>query len=203
MVKSSWSDLLHLKTPPLWNLAHCLCSGWQSSAKQGSGRWESCWLDVAGSPGTWETKVKHGVSAVWFTEKKTKRLKSKIEQKVAEKDKQYLHKLLRFHVQWQQTYLIYICVKRYTVQYMTCTPVCIKGCNGLRSTCVLWPCLLQQDALHQPCDIYIDVAGEALQAGSIGCYSHQQLWRTGYLLGGLVVIGHSHDDPRKTVNQRH
>lgn len=38
------------------------------------------------------------------------------------------------------------------------TPVCVKGRNGLASMRVLWPCLLQQDVLHQPGDIHIDVA---------------------------------------------
>lgn len=86
---------------------------------------------------------------------------------------------------------------------MTCTPVCVKGRNGLHSSRILWPCLLQPDAPHEPGDVYTDVAGEALKAGSIGCYSHQQLRGTGNLLGGLVVIGHSHDDPGETFNQRH
>lgn len=134
--------------------------------------------------------------------KENKKAQAKIEQKVAEKDKQYLHeRLICMCIHSRPIW--YIFVNRYTGQEMTCTPVCIKGCDGLHSTCVLWPCLLQQDTLHQPCDVYIDVAGEALQAGSIGCYSHQKLRRTGYLLGGLVVIGHSHDDPGETVNQRH
>lgn len=86
---------------------------------------------------------------------------------------------------------------------VTCTPVCVKGGNGLGPACVMWPRLLQQDALHQPGDVDVDVAGEDLQAGSVGSYSHQQLGGTGNLLGGLVVIGHSHDDPGETGNQRH
>lgn len=40
-----------------------------------------------------------------------KKAETKIEQKVAEKDKEYLHKLLRFHVQWQQTYLLWYVLK--------------------------------------------------------------------------------------------
>lgn len=82
--------------------------------------------------------------------------------------------------------------------YITYTPVCVKGRNGLPSTWVLWPCLLQQDVLHQPCDVYIDVAWEAVQTGCIGCYPHQEFWGTGYLPGGLIVIGHSHDDSGET-----
>lgn len=201
---SSGSDLLHLNTPPLWNSARCPCSGWQSSAAWGSGRWESCWLDAAGSPGTWQTKSQARRECRKIYREENKKAEPKIEQKVAEKDKPYLPQTTRFAFTMTAHHLdCDICVDRYSVQYMPCAPVCVEGCNGLRSTCILRPCLLQQDALHQPCDVYVDVAGEALQAGSIGCYSHQQLRRTGYLLGGLVVIGHSHDDPGETVNQRH
>lgn len=56
----------------------------------------------------------------------------------------------------------------YTGTSHTYTPVCVKGRNGLHSTCILRPCLLQQDGLHQPGDIHIDVAWEAVQAGCIG-----------------------------------
>lgn len=83
-------------------------------------------------------------------------------------------------------------------------PVCVDGGNGLPSVGVQWLCLLQQDALHQPGDIYADVAGEAVQGGCIDSYPCQEVCGTGYLLGGLVVISHSHDDPGETVfNRRH
>lgn len=78
------------------------------------------------------------------------------------------------------------------------TPVCVMGCDGLPSAGVQWLGLLQQDVLHHPSDVQIDVAGEAVQAGCIGSYHCQEVHGTGYLLGGLVVIGHSHDDPGET-----
>lgn len=74
-------------------------------------------------------------------------------------------------------------------------PVGVKGRDSCRSPWILWQCLLQQDALHQPGDIHVDVAGEAVQAGGVASQPNQELWRTYYLLGGLVVICHSHDDP--------
>lgn len=105
--------------------------------------------------------------------------------------------------QWSTIYLgimlnahLHAAHSRYT--YILHTPVCVEGRNGLHSTWVQWLCLLQQDALHQPGDVHIDVAGEAVQAGCIGSYPRQEVRGTSYLLGGLVVIGHSHDDPGET-----
>lgn len=81
-------------------------------------------------------------------------------------------------------------------------PVGVKGRDGCRPPWVLWQCLLQQDALHQPGDVHVDVAGKAVQAGGVASQANQELWRTCYLLGGLVVICHSHDDPGETFNQQ-
>lgn len=78
------------------------------------------------------------------------------------------------------------------------TPICVERCNGLPSMWVQRLCLLQQDALDQPGDVHIDVAGEAVQAGYIGSYPCQKVRGSCYLLGGLVVIGHSHNDPGET-----
>lgn len=77
-------------------------------------------------------------------------------------------------------------------------PVCVESCNGLPSVGVQWLCLLQQDRLHQPGDVNTDVAGEAVEAGCVGSYSGQEVRGARYLLGGLVVIGHSHDDSGET-----
>lgn len=63
---------------------------------------------------------------------------------------------------------------------------------------VQWLCLLQQDTLYQPGDVHIDVAGEAVQIAYVGSYPCQEVRGPGDLLGGLVVIGHSHDDPGET-----
>lgn len=84
----------------------------------------------------------------------------------------------------------------------THTPVGVKGGDGRRSPRVLRHRLLQQDALHQPGDVHVDVAGEALQAGRVASQGDQQLRRTRDLLGGLVVICHSHDDPGETCHRR-
>lgn len=64
------------------------------------------------------------------------------------------------------------------------------GVQGLR--------LLQQDVLHQPCDVHIDVACEVVQAGSVGSDPLQQVRGACDLLRGLVVVDHFHDDPAET-----
>ena len=84
--------------------------------------------------------------------------------------------------------------------YITHAPVSVEGGDGLPPTWVQRLCLLQQDALHQPGDVHVDVAGDAVQGGYVGSDSCQQVWGPGYLLGGLVVIGHSHDDPAETCS---
>lgn len=58
--------------------------------------------------------------------------------------------------------------------------------------------LLQQDALHQPCDVHVDVARQVVQGGCVGSYPGQQVRGARNLLGGLVVVDHFHDDPAET-----
>lgn len=94
---------------------------------------------------------------------------------------------------------ILICVFKYSrYTYTWDRPVCVESCNSLPSVGVERLSLLQQDALHQPGDVHIDVAREAVQIGYIGSYPCQEVRGTGNLLGGLVVIGHSHDDSGET-----
>lgn len=95
------------------------------------------------------------------------------------------------------------CVCIFNVTSLSCrcvshTPVCVKERDGPRSIGVQWLGLLQQDALHQPGDVHVDVAGEAVQAGGVGSDPCQEGRGTSNLLGGLVVIRHSHDDPAET-----
>lgn len=77
-------------------------------------------------------------------------------------------------------------------------PVCVDGCDSLPSVGVQRLGLLQQDALHQPGHVQVDVAGQTLQIGYVGFYPRQEVRGTADLLGGLVVIGHSHDDSGET-----
>lgn len=82
--------------------------------------------------------------------------------------------------------------------YIPHTPVCVERCDRLSSSWIQRLSLLQQDVLQQSGDVHVDVAGEALHAGRVGSHHCQEVRWTGYLLGGLVVICHSHDDPRET-----
>lgn len=106
-----------------------------------------------------------------------------------------MHRKVTSWLQWCSIYLD-VCVSMDIIH--THTPVCIERRYGLHSTWVQRLRLLQQDVLHQPSDVHVDVAGEAVHAGRVGSYSCQEVRGTGYLLGGLVVIGHSHDDPGET-----
>lgn len=74
-------------------------------------------------------------------------------------------------------------------------PVSIECCDGLCSVRVQRLRLLQQDALHHPCDIDVDVAAEAVQTRNIRLNPSQQVRRSGDLMSALVITGHLHDYP--------
>lgn len=74
-------------------------------------------------------------------------------------------------------------------------PICIERCDGLCSIWVQRLRLLQQDTLHQSCDINVDVAAEALQTCNICLNPSQQVRGSGDFVSALVIIGHLYNNP--------
>ena len=81
-------------------------------------------------------------------------------------------------------------------------PVGVEAGDGLAALGVQRLGLLQQDALHQPGDVQVNVAGNGVQAGRVGAHRRQQVGGPGDLLAGLAVVGHFHNDPAERERDR-